>query len=185
VRVLAVMAAAGALLAGTACGGPAGAVAARTDAASAPASRQPAAVAGGACQLLDYDVVAAAIGANFAIAASGTNGATFTCVLQPSKGSLPDLSLAVTATEADPYVFRSSVVPKGATVIEDLGKVGYRLPVAAGAGTGPGLEIGWLSANQRLMVMRYRAAAGTAGTDLDALVPKLVDLANKIDMATD
>jgi len=70
-------------------------------------------------------------------------------------------------------------------VIEDLGKVGYRLPVAAGGGAGPGLEIGWLSANQRLMVLRYRSADGAAGADLDALVPKLVDLAKKIDMTTD
>jgi hypothetical protein len=184
--VLAGMVATGALLAGAGCGGPAGAAgAARSDPPSAAASREPAASAGGACQLLDYDVVAAAIGTNFAIAAAGTSGATFTCVLQPSQGSLPDLSLAVTATEADPYVFRSSVVPRGATVIEDLGKVGYRLPVAAAAGTGPGLEIGWLSANQRLMVVRYRTPAGSAGTGLDALVPKLVDLAKKIDMATD
>jgi hypothetical protein len=181
--MLAGIAAVGVLFSGAGCGGPAGATS--SDPPSAPASRQPAAVAGGACQLLDYDVVAAAIGTNFAVAASGTAGATFTCVLEPSQGTLPDLSLAVTATEADPYVFRSSVVPKGATVIEDLGKVGYRLPVAAGGGAGPGLEIGWLSANQRLMVLRYRGANGAAGADLDALVPKLVDLAKKIDMTTD
>jgi hypothetical protein len=183
--VLAGIVAVGALLAAAGCGGLAGAAATSSNPPGAPASRQPAALAGGACQLVDYDVVAAAIGTNFAVAASGTNGATFTCVLEPSQGSLPDLSLAVTATAADPYVFRSSVVPKGATVIEDLGKVGYRLPVAAGGGAGPGLEVGWLSANQRLMVLRYRTPGGTAGSDLDALVPKLVDLAKKIDMTTD
>jgi hypothetical protein len=177
--------AAGVLLAGSGCGGPAGAFTARSDPPSAATSRQPAELAGGACQLLDYDTVQAAIGTSFAIAASGTSGATFTCVLEPAQGTLPDLSLAVTATEADPSVFRSSVVPKGATVIEDLGKVGYRLPVPAAGGVGPGLEVGWLSANQRLIVLRYRTANGTAGTDLDALVPKLVDLAKKIDMTTD
>jgi hypothetical protein len=145
---------------------------------------QPAALSGGACQLLDYDVVEAAIGVRFAIAASATSAATFTCVLQPDGADLPDLSLAVTATEADMSVFRTSVVPKGGTTIEDLGKLGYRVGVPASATAGPGVEVGWLSANQRLMVLRYRSATGTAQGDVDALAPKLVDLAKKIDLTT-
>ncbi len=145
---------------------------------------QPAALSGGACQLLDYDVVEAAIGVRFAIAASATSAATFTCVLQPDGADVPDLSLAVTATEADISVFRTTVVPKGGTTIEDLGKLGYRVGVPASATAGPGVEVGWLSANQRLMVLRYRSATGTAQGDLDALAPKLVDLAKKIDLTT-
>ena len=146
---------------------------------------QPAALSGGACQLLDYDVVEAAIGVRFAIAASATSRATFTCVLQPDGGAdVPDLSLAVTATEADMSVFRSTVVPRGGTTIEDLGKLGYRVGVPASATAGPGVEVGWLSANQRLMVLRYRSATGTAQGDVDALAAKLVDLAKKIDLTT-
>jgi hypothetical protein len=148
------------------------------------ATRQPAALSGGACQLLDYDTVEAALGVRFAVAASATSGATFTCVLQPDGAGEPDLSLAVTATEADQSVFRTSVVPKGAAVIQDLGKVGYQLGVPAGGGAGPGLEVGWLSGNQRLMVLRYRTAGDAAGTDVNALLPKLVELARKIDLTT-
>lgn len=151
--------------------------------AGTPAPR-PAALSGGACQLLDYDIVEAAIGVRFAVAAAAANAATFTCVLQPDDASVPDLSLAVTATEADMSVFRSTVIPKGGTPIEDLGKVGYRIGVPASATAGPGVEVGWLSGNQRLMVLRYHSATGTAPGDVDALAPKLVDLAKKIDLTT-
>jgi hypothetical protein len=144
----------------------------------------PAALAGGACQLLDYDIVEAELGVRFALAASATNAATFTCVLQPAAAGEPDLSLAVTATLADESVFRTSVVPKGATVLSDLGKIGYQVAVPAVAGVGPGLEVGWLSANQRLMVVRYHSADGTAAAGVNALLPKLVELARKIDLTT-
>lgn len=143
---------------------------------------RPAAWSGGACQLLDYDVIEAAIGVRFAVAAAATSTATFTCVLQPDGAGVPDLSLAVTATEADQSVFRSVVIPNGATTVEDLGKVGYRAGVPASATAGPGVEVGWLSGNQRLMVLRYHSSIGTAQTDVDALAPKLVDLAKKIDL---
>ena len=151
---------------------------------SGPPTRQPAALSGGACQLLDYDVVEATIGVRFAVAAAATNAATFTCVLQPDGAGLPDLSLAVTATEADNSVFRSTVIPKGATTLEDLGKVGYRAGVPASATAGPGVEVGWLSGNQRLMVLRFHAATGAGAGDVDAMAPKLVDLAKKIDLTT-
>jgi len=116
--------------------------------------------------------------------ASAVSGATFTCALQPDGAGEPDLSLAVTATEADQSVFRASVVPKGATVVPDLGKVGYQTGIPAGGGAGPGLEVGWLSGNQRLMVLRYRGTDGTAAADVNGLLPKLVELAKKIDMTT-
>jgi hypothetical protein len=151
---------------------------------AASATRQPAALAGGACQLLDYDVIDAQLGTRFDVAASAVNGATFTCALRPAGAGEPDLSLAVTATEADQSVFRSTVMPKGSAVIQDLGKVGYQTGVPAAGGAGPGLEVGWLSGNQRLMVLRYRSAGGTAAPDVSALLPKLVQLARKIDMTT-
>lgn len=146
--------------------------------------RVPAAVAGGACQFLDYDVIEKALGARFDVAAAGTTSASFTCVLQGRSGSLPDLSLAVTATKADPTAFKSAVMPKKATSVSGLGKIGYSATVAAGSGSGPGIEVGWLSGNQRLMVLRYRAAPDTPADEVDALSPKLVDLAKKIDLAT-
>ena len=176
--------AAAALLAASGCSRNASAVTDKGPTASAPATRQPAALAGGACQLLDYDVVEAELGVRFALAAAATNTATFTCVLQTADAAEPDLSLAVTATMADESVFRSSVVPKGATTLSDLGKIGYQIGVPAAGGVGPGLEVGWLSANQRLMLLRLRTAGGTAVAAVNALLPKLVELAKKIDLTT-
>jgi hypothetical protein len=151
---------------------------------SPTASRWPAALAGGACQLLDYDVIATAIGVQFDVAAAGTTSATFTCVLQQTAASLPDLSLAVTSTQADATIFKTTVVPKGAPPVANLGKVGYSAAIPAAAAAGPGLEIGWLSGNQRLIVLRYHSSSGTAPGDVNALLPKLVDLAKKIDQTS-
>jgi hypothetical protein len=176
--------AAGAMLAASGCSGNANAGAGKGPAQAASPTRPPAALAGGACQLLDYDIVESELGVRFALAAAAVNAATFTCVLQPAGADEPDLTLAVTATLADESVFRASVVPKGATVLSNVGKIGYQTGVPAAAGVGPGLEIGWLSANQRLMVLRYHAAEGTAAADVNALLPKLGELARKIDLTT-
>jgi hypothetical protein len=146
--------------------------------------RQPAEYSGGACQLLNYDQISAAIGVQFDVAAASSTGDTFTCVLQRVDADLPDLSLAVSPTLADPTVFKSSVAPKGATVRTDLGKVGYTAAVPGAAGGGPGIEVGWLSGNQRLMVLRFRTPAGTAPGDAAAMTPKLVTLAQKVDQAS-
>jgi hypothetical protein len=147
-------------------------------------SREPAEEAGGACQLLDYDVIQSQMGLTFDIAASGNVDATYTCVLQQTQGDLPDLSLAVTATTADTATFKTTVAPKGSSTVNDLGKAAYSAAVAAGSGAGPGYEVGWLSANQRLIILRYRSANGTASGDVSPLLPKLIALAQKIDITT-
>jgi hypothetical protein len=163
------------------CGGPA----AGADKAAGPApTRLPAAAAGGACQLLDYDVVATLLGPTFDVAAASQTGATFTCVLERTQENLPDLALSVTATEADAGIFRSTVAPAGAASVPGLGKAGYRAAVGAGSGAGPGIEVGWLSGNQRIMTLRLRTPPGTPTTEANALVPKLVALAKQIDMTT-
>jgi hypothetical protein len=151
---------------------------------SASPSRAPAESAGGACQLMNYEQVSVALGVAFEVAAASSNGDSYTCVLQRVDADLPDLSLAVSPTLADPNVFKSTVAPKGAPVLNDLGKVGYSVDVPAADGAGPGVEVGWLSGNQRLMTLRYRGAAGTAPADASALTPKLVALAKKIDQAS-
>jgi hypothetical protein len=158
----------------------------RTAAASpAPSpSRQPAEGAGGACQLVNYEQVSAALGVTFEVAAASSNGDTYTCVLQRVDHDLPDLSLAVSPTLADPTVFKATVVPKGAATFTDLGKIGYSMALPAADGAGPGVEVGWLSGNQRLMSLRYRSPAGTAPDTAAALTPKLVALAKKIDQAS-
>jgi hypothetical protein len=155
--------------------------AAGTDRPARVPAHEPAEYAGGACQLLSFELVNGALGTHFEVAGAGDSGDTYTCVLQRVDAQLPDLLLAVTPTMADTPIFHDKVVPKGATVLNDLGKLGYSRTVPASGGAGAGAEVGWLSGNQRLMVLRYRAAAGGDATDL---VPKLVTLAKKVDQAS-
>jgi hypothetical protein len=147
-------------------------------------TRWPAGIAGGACQLLDFDVIASALGAGFDVAAASQAGATYTCVLERTGQNLPDLTLSVTATKIDVNIFKSKVVPKGAAAVAELGKSGYSAAVPAGSGAGPGAEVGWLSGNQRIMVLRLRTPADTAAADAADLMPKLVALAKRIDLTT-
>jgi hypothetical protein len=179
------------LLAGTACTGRAsGAPRAPAGAHPVPsAARQPAEAAGGACLLLDFAQVVDAIGVDFEVSAASNSGDTYTCVLRRVEAELPDLALAVSPTLADPTVFSASVAPKGSTAVADLGKLGYSRALPASAtgtatGTGPGAEVGWLSGNQRLMVLRYRTPPGTPAGDATAVIPKLVTLARKVDQAS-
>lgn len=162
------------------CSGPA-AGAPRANQTSIGPDHQPAEFAGGACQLMNFDLVNGALGSSFDVAGAGESGDTYTCVLQRIDKELPDLSLAVTPTLADTSIFHDKVVPKGATVLSDLGKLGYSRTVPASGGAGPGAEVGWLSGNQRLMVLKYRSATGGDATDI---LPKLVALAKKVDQAS-
>jgi hypothetical protein len=150
--------------------------------ASAPTpTRWPAETAGGACYLLDYDVVEQAIGVAFDVAASSEANGTYTCVMQAKGASFPDLTLAVTATSADPAVFKATVQPKGASPAAGLGKIGYTAAVPAGPGAGPGVDVGWLSGDGRILLLRYRFAEGTPAAEAGALTPKLVELAARVD----
>jgi hypothetical protein len=175
------------LFAGTACTGPASG-APRTPRSAHPVpspTREPAESAGGACLLLSFEQVADVIGVDFAVSAASSSGDTYTCVLRRVETQLPDLALAVSPTLADPGVFGTSVAPKGSAPVGDLGRVGYSRSLPASApDTGPGAEVGWLSGNQRLMMLRYRTPPGTPAGDPTALIPKLVALARKIDQAS-
>jgi hypothetical protein len=173
-----VLAAATVLTAG--CSGSAAGAAGTGRPAAVPV-HEPAEYAGGACLLMNFDLVNGALGTRFEVAAAGESGDTYTCVLQRINDRLPDLALAVTPTLADTPVFRDTVVPKGATVLNDLGKLGYSRTVPAADGSGPGAEVGWLSGNQRLMVLKYRAAPGGAAP---GILPRLVALAKRVDQAS-
>jgi hypothetical protein len=173
-----------ALLSGAAGCTSAAAGAPRTGHAPADLNRLPAEYAGGACQLMNFDLVKTSLGIDFDIAGAGNVDDSYTCVLQKVAAPLPDLTLSVTPTVADTGTFHDKVIPKAATVLSDLGKLGYSRTVPGSGGAGPGVEVGWLSGNERLMILKYRAAAGTSPDDVGALVPKLVDLAKKIDQAS-
>jgi hypothetical protein len=171
------------LLGAAACGRPAAGADRKPEPTPSP-TRWPAATAGGACQLLDFDQIAATVGTTFEVAAASQTGATYTCVLEQTRANLPDLSLSVTSTQADVGIFKSTVMPSGAASVADLGKSGYSATVPAAAGAGPGVEVGWLSGNQRLITLRLRTTPGTPAADTTALLPKLVTLAKQIDMTT-
>jgi hypothetical protein len=162
------------------------AVSGSPSAASPSPSRErlPVGYAGGACQLLDYAVLETAVGTRFDVAASSQSENTFTCVLQPIGASFPDLALSVTATELNPTTFKSSIVPKGATSVPKLGKAAYSLVVPAGAGAGPSVVVGWLSDNDRLILLRYRCPPDAVPAAASALVPRLVALAKQVDAAS-
>lgn len=149
---------------------------------AAPAATQwPASVAGGACQLLDYATIEAAIKVRFDVAAASQQGKTYTCVVQHSDAARPDLTLSVTATTADPATFRSTMAPDKAQPVSGLGKAAYRAGIAGSATQGPAVEVGWLSGDKRLLTLRFTFAPGAATAAVNGLTPQLVELAKKID----
>src|SRR2546423_1443834 len=81
------------VLTGSGCTGPAsGAPRAPTSAHPAPPpTREPAEAAGGACQLLSFEQVAAALAVDFGVAGASSTGDTYTCVLRKVEAALPDL----------------------------------------------------------------------------------------------
>jgi hypothetical protein len=170
------------LVGASGCADPQGGARFATPGASAP-NRSPASAAGGACYLMEYEVIEQSIGTSFDVAAASANGDTFTCVLQTNSGSYPDLTLAVTVVGADPAEVMPAVRPQGSAAVTALGKAGYSAVVPAGAGAGPGVEIGWIAGNGRLLVLRYRPAPAAASGEVAALAPKLVALAKRIDQA--
>jgi len=154
---------------------------------SAPASLgppSPAALAGGACLLMDYATIRKDLGVQFAVAASADTSGSYTCLLRTATTNLPDLVLAITATDLTSAEFTADVQPSGAKAVTDLGKVGYVQQIAAGSGTGPAIEVGWLSGNDRLITMRFTSAQGTTVAQLTTMVDDMVTLARHVDATT-
>ena len=151
-------------------------------------NRDPMSAEGRACQAVPLDAVQAALGVRFDFATGARVEETYTCVLATEGQPFPDLTLAMSDTAASALVFRTSLTPSGSAAIADLGRGAYQLAVAprtAGDGTasGPGMEIGWLSAAPRLMTLRYTWASGATEADVVALTPQLMALAVSIEQA--
>jgi hypothetical protein len=144
----------------------------------------PAALAGGACLLLDFNIVAKQLGTAFTVSAAADTSGTFSCVLQESAGRYPRLTLSITATELSPADFTADVKPKGSTSVAELGKIAYEAQKSATKSAGPVIEIGWLSGNDRLIVFRYEFPTGTSAAVSTALAPKMVSLAKIVDQTT-
>jgi hypothetical protein len=153
-------------------------------ASSASSPPSPAALAGGACLLMDFGTVAKQLGTTFTVSAAADSSGTYTCVLQESSGNYPSLVLSITATDLTTADFTANVVPKGSASVADLGKIAYELQVPATKSAGPAVEIGWLSGNNRLIVFRYTFPTGTSADVATALVPKMVSLSKIVDQTT-
>jgi hypothetical protein len=96
----------------------------------------------------------------------------------------PELALSVTPTTADAAVFADEVVPSGGKTVKGLGKAAYRSTAAATKTSGIVVEIGWLTGDRRLAHLRYTLATEEDQAGAEALTPKLVALAKKIDTSS-
>lgn len=143
----------------------------------------PAAIAGGACGLLDYAIIEDAIGVRFDVAANHRAGKTDTCVVQAGQKSRPDLSLTVSPTTVDAEFFADEVAPDGSSAVSGLGAAAYRSVTAPTKRAGAAVEVGWLSKSKRLMTLRFTAAPGGTEKAATALAPRLTALAKKVDKA--
>lgn len=141
----------------------------------------PAAIAGGACTLLNYETVEAATGTRFDASAAAETSDTNTCALTVDGSAYPDLTLAVTPSEVDDGTFRAVMVPPGSAPVAYLGTEAYRTTEAAKNGTGPVVEVGWLSENGRLMVLRYTFPPQAVEADVAAVASRLAELAKLVD----
>jgi hypothetical protein len=143
---------------------------------------QPAASAGGACILWDYDFIKEKIGVTFNVAASDQVDDTSTCVVQTVTGDWPDLALSVVeSTQADAKLFLSDLKPAKAATLKGLGKAAYRLNSPAGGGHGPVVEIAWLSEAKQLQTLRFTFAKGAPAAEVTAMNDKLFTLAKALD----
>lgn len=143
---------------------------------------QPAASAGGACILWDYDFIKSKIGVKFDVAASDQVDDTSTCVVQTETADWPDLSLSVVeSTKADATLFTKELMPKKATKVKGLGKAGYQLVTKAAGKHGPTVEIGWLSEAEQLQTLRFTFPKDAKSGAVDDLSPRLLDLAKAMD----
>ncbi len=150
----------------------------------APPPTVPAAAAGGACQLLEFPVVNAKLGLDFAVAAAATQDNTFTCALLPRTGTAPDLVLSVTTTTIGADIYTSAIQPKGAAPVEGLGAAAYQQPLPPAEKVGPGAEVGWLAGNKRIIQLSVHLPPGTPDEQAAQLQPKLVALAKLLDLSS-
>ncbi|MEV0645803.1 hypothetical protein AB0I28_11135 [Phytomonospora sp. NPDC050363] len=135
----------------------------------------------GACEYLDPAKVAEAIGVEFPVVQPAEGKNAQVCVLQTTKGSYPDLTLATAKTKADPESFKATMMPDSAEEVGKLGKSAYQVVLKAAKGGGPVAEIGWLSESDRLFTLRYTSAEGTKKDTVSKDLKPLVALAKEIE----
>lgn len=143
-----------------------------------------AAMAGGACLLLDFDTINKDLGSSFNTAGAADKNGTYTCVVLAGAATRPNLTLSITATTLTTTDFTATVVPGGTKPVSQLGKIGYLEHIKPAGSTGPAIEIGWLSGNERLIIMRYSMAGGTPDATATAAEAGMTALAKTVDVTT-
>jgi len=137
----------------------------------------------GACEYLDVAAVSEAVGVDFTVVEPAEGKNAQVCVLQTTKGSYPDMTLATAKTKADPESFQATMMPDSADEVGKLGKSAYQVVLKAPKGGGPVAEIGWLSEKDRFFTLRYTSESGTDKDDVAKTLKPLVSLAKAIEKA--
>jgi hypothetical protein len=127
--------------------------------------------ASGACYLLDRALISEHLALELDVVAARSRGATHSCVQRVGAQAEPELVLTVTPTTVDLPTFVQDVTPPGATAVSRLGKAGYQ---------GPGPQVGWLSGDDRLLVLTLTPPPGE---DPDRYAGGLLELARAVDRA--
>jgi hypothetical protein len=160
----------------------------KLDTAPLPAIQQveqPAASAGGACILWDYDFIKEKLGVTFDVAASDQIDDTSICVVQTVEAQWPDLSISIVeSTQATAKQFLDDLKPAKSTTLKGLGQAGYRLNSPPSAGHGPVVEIGWLSQAKQLQTLRFTFATTAQSADVTTMNNNLFELAKAMDTTT-
>ncbi|MER7415659.1 hypothetical protein ABT346_02535 [Micromonospora peucetia] len=143
-----------------------------------------AASSGGACRLLDFDVIEQHAGFRFDVAAASETGDSHTCVVRAGRAALPELTLTVTETSIDVATFTADVVPEKAAKVSGLGQRAYQRTTSAKGALGPVEEVGWLAAGGRLATLRYATPPDADKAAAESLTTTLIALAKQLDTAT-
>jgi len=138
-------------------------------------------LAGGACQLIEFETLEKLLGQRYTIAAAAKKDTTNTCVVRTEAAPVPEISVSVTPSKADAAIFNDIVKPKGSTAVAGIGKAAYQLVTPGKAADGPVLEVGWLTGDARLLFLSWTLPAGSdpAGAGL-----KLIALAKELDKSS-
>ncbi|HIW62466.1 MAG TPA: hypothetical protein H9881_08425 [Candidatus Stackebrandtia excrementipullorum] len=143
-------------------------------------SMESAAEAGGICELLDFGPLSDATGDGFSIARAGGEGEVTSCVVMTLTGSFPDVTLTKARTATDVDTYRAEIPPEKADDVDDLGKAAYSALRKAIDGSGPIVEIGWLT-DGHMYSLRYTSAEGSEKETVRETVDALVEIARTAD----
>ena len=138
----------------------------------------------GACEYFNVEAVGADLGVKFEVVQPAEADNAQVCVLQTTKGSFPDLTLATAKTKADKASFQATMMPEEADGVDGLGKAAYKVLLAERDGSGPVAEVGWLSNAGRIFTLRFTSAKGTGTDEVKGHMDKLIEIAKAVEKQT-